>query len=288
MRVIVVQMVTFQKKKRKMAKVYFREPSEEFCRLLVRLAFLLSLSSVMVGALAKRVYLHAVMGNYLVFAYLLYNRWAVTELSAGHPVLFPALVGGDDGSFEAATHHDRPTWSAVLTPLWVADGLTVVAHATLLMLHYLLPPRVQLLASFNSKIEHLSALSRALLYAAFKVLLLRRLSSTPGAPGELSWGLTFSPIYIAALLQFVLHSCKEEENDEDGLRPRRRPGLGFTLDDILALNVSLHLSGGARSRALRPDCTPARAPLEALRVPKDGIEKATPCSLTRRSRPHAY
>ena len=85
----------------------------------------------------------------------------------------------------------------------------------------------------------------------------------------LSWWLVFAPIYAAAVLQMVLHSCKTLEGGEtlfrgrEATRPRRRPGFALTLDDTLAFNISLHLNGGTHA-------TRAHAPTFAhasLRVP---------------------
>jgi len=133
----------------------------------------------------------------------------------------------------------------VLVPLWVADGLTLCAHAALLLVQHAIRP---VAASFNARLEHASGACRAVLYALFKVLLVDHLSS-PTSPAALSWYLIFAPIYAAAILQAILHSFKTLEGGEalfrgrDASRPRRRPGFFLTLDDMLAFNVSLHLSG---------------------------------------------
>ena len=42
----------------------------------------------------KRIFLLAVMGCYLAFAYLLYHRWLVTEAAYGGPIEFAQLLGG--------------------------------------------------------------------------------------------------------------------------------------------------------------------------------------------------
>ena len=70
----------------------------------------------------------------------------------------------------------------------------------------------------------------------------------PASPAALSWVLIFAPIYAAAVLQAILHSFKTLEGGETlfrgrEARPRRRPGFALTLDDTLAFNISLHLSG---------------------------------------------
>ena len=84
----------------------------------------------------KRIFLLAVMACYLAFAYLLYQRWLTTEAAEGGPVPFSALVGRTDEERVFGSLRPRMSWSAVLTPLWVADGLTVFAHATLLAVQY--------------------------------------------------------------------------------------------------------------------------------------------------------
>lgn len=241
----------------------------------------------------KRIFLLAVMACYLAFAYLLYYRWAMTERAVHSPVPFSALVAvpqtADEGGFHQIRH--RVGWGAILAPLWVADGLTVTTHISLLIVHHTWRP---LPVSLNAQIEHVSGALRAVLYAAFKVLLLQHLveselvstsaselisshgdGATIGdnlmaddkglkAPGPasddaqpasdptelaLSWWLVFAPIYAAAALQMLLHSCKTLEGGEtlfrgrESSRPRRRPGFALTLDDVLAFNISLHLNG---------------------------------------------
>ena len=185
----------------------------------------------------KRIFLLAVMACYLCFAYFLYSRWLATEISRGGPVPFPALLGGGANVTGAADGECcRVGWATVLTPLWVADALTIVAHLTLLIVqHVAWRPSA---TSLNAKLEHTSGAARAALYAGFKVLLLGRLEPDP-AREPLPWSLVFAPIYAAALLQMVLHSCKTLEGGEtlfrgrESSRPRRRPGFAITLDDTL-------------------------------------------------------
>ena len=225
----------------------------------------------------KRIFLLAVMGCYLAFAYLLYHRWLVTEAAYGGPIEFAQLLGGthDPGIYcerDATTGVQTPllsavwssssypdsapkqfspcllaqrmSWFSVLIPLWVADGLTLSAHAALVLMQHATRPPEQ---AYNARLEHANGFCHAVLYALFKVLLLGRLSS-PSSPA-LSWYLIFAPIYAAAVLQAILHSFKTLEGGEalfrgrDPSRPRRRPGFFLTLDDTLAFNISLHLSG---------------------------------------------
>ena len=207
----------------------------------------------------KRIFLLSVMACYLAFAYLLYTRWLATELAAGGPVTFDALVRKAGERFVGADGEPRRrvSWIAVLTPLWVADGLTVIAHLSLLAVQHAWRP---LATSLNARIEHASGAARAVLYGVFKALLVQRLAPPTALaadeppPTPISWWLVFTPIYAAAIVQVVLHSCKTLEGGEalfrgrDQSRPRRRPGFALTLDDTLAFNISLHLSGGARRR----------------------------------------
>ena len=194
----------------------------------------------------KRIFLLAVMACYLCFAYFLYHRWLATERAAAGPVPFTALLDSGTGIPDG-----RISWLTVLTPLWVADGLTVLAHVTLLIVQHTWRSSA---SSLNAKLEHVSGASRAVLYALFKALLLKRLSPAPPSAHEeiLSWWLVFTPIYVAAVLQMILHSCKTLEGGEtlfrgrESSRPRRRPGFALTLDDTLAFNISLHLNGGTR------------------------------------------
>jgi hypothetical protein len=225
----------------------------------------------------KRIFLLAVMGCYLAFAYLLYHRWLVTEAAYGGPIEFAQLLGGthDPGIYcerDATTGVQTPllsavwlsssypdsapkqfspcllaqrmSWFSVLIPLWVADVLTLSAHAALVLMQHTTRPPEQ---AYNARLEHANGFCHAVLYALFKVLLLGRLSS-PSSPA-LSWYLIFAPIYAAAVLQAILHSFKTLEGGEalfrgrDSSRPRRRPGFFLTLDDTLAFNISLHLSG---------------------------------------------
>jgi len=225
----------------------------------------------------KRIFLLAVMGCYLAFAYLLYHRWLVTEAAYGGPIEFAQLLGGnhDPGIYcerDATTGVQTPllsavwlsssypdsapkqfspcllaqrmSWFSVLIPLWVADVLTLSAHAALVLMQHATRPPEQ---AYNARLEHANGFCHAVLYALFKVLLLGRLSS-PSSPA-LSWYLIFAPIYAAAVLQAILHSFKTLEGGEalfrgrDSSRPRRRPGFFLTLDDTLAFNISLHLSG---------------------------------------------
>ena len=222
----------------------------------------------------KRIFLLAVMACYLCFAYFLYHRWLATELAARGPVDFSALVGGTNLSATVvrsgsriALITERVGWTTILTPLWIADVLTVAAHLTLLVVQHAWRPSN---ISHNAKLEHTSGASRAILYAIFKVLLLTRLAPESGlyryrSGVELSWWAIFSPIYAAAALQMVLHSCKTLEGGEtlfrgrDASRPRRRPGFALTLDDTLAFNISLHLNGGMRPAQPHPSCTLPRA-----------------------------
>ena len=243
----------------------------------------------------KRIFLLAVMACYLTFAYLLYQRWVMTEHAQRGPVPFTALIGEPTASSTMSASqleqlNRRVKWSAVLTPLWVADSLTVCAHVSLLIVQHTWRP---LPSSLNARIEHASGALRAVLYAVFKVLLIGRLSApmdgapalsaaalaaaptaspsldgmesaesvdggidgAAGAATVRSWWLIFAPIYAAAILQMVLHSCKTLEGGEtlfrgrESSRPRRRPGFALTLDDTLAFNISLHLNGGARAAA---------------------------------------
>ena len=241
----------------------------------------------------KRIFLLAVMACYLTFAYLLYQRWVMTEHMQRGPVPFAALVGEPTAAAlmsgsQLEQIKRRVKWGAVLTPLWVADSLTVCAHVSLLIVQHTWRP---LPTSLNARIEHASGALRAVLYAVFKALLIGRLSapttnapttsapttsaaglaaapsssldgmdgddaeSIDGAAGAAtvrSWWLIFAPIYAAAILQMVLHSCKTLEGGEtlfrgrESSRPRRRPGFALTLDDTLAFNISLHLNGGKR------------------------------------------
>ena len=209
----------------------------------------------------KRIFLLTVMGCYLAFAYLLYNRWLVTEAAHQAPVRFQALLGGTNvttcGSFAAAAGAQytaktartcvvlhRLDWATVMAPLWLADVLTLCAHSALLTLQAWRPAAT----SFNARLEHASGACRAVLYALFKVLLLDRLVR-PASPAALSWFLIFAPIYVAAVLQAILHSFKTLEGGEalfrgrESSRPRRRPGFALTLDDTLSFNVSLQLAG---------------------------------------------
>jgi hypothetical protein len=225
----------------------------------------------------KRIFLLAVMGCYLAFAYLLYHRWLVTEAAYGGPIEFAQLLGGnhDPGiycerdattvvqtpllsavwlsssypdsapkQFSPCLLAQRMSWFSVLIPLWVADVLTLSAHAALVLMQHTTRPPEQ---AYNARLEHANGFCHAVLYALFKVLLLGRLSS-PSSPA-LSWYLIFAPIYAAAVLQAILHSFKTLEGGEalfrgrDSSRPRRRPGFFLTLDDTLAFNISLHLSG---------------------------------------------
>ena len=217
----------------------------------------------------KRIFLLAVLACYLSFTYFLYHRWLATEYSARGPIPFSALIGGTNVTLASASLNaanlppifiERVSWTTILTPLWVADVLTMIAHATLLLVQHAWRPSA---TSLNAKLEHASGGGRAILYALFKVLLLSRLDPDPSKE-VLSWRVVFSPIYSAAVLQMVLHSCKTLEGGEtlfrgrDASRPRRRPGFALTLDDTLAFNISLHLSGGLNSTHPLPP-TPAHA-----------------------------
>jgi len=219
----------------------------------------------------KRIFLLTVMGCYLAFAYLLYHRWLVAEAIHGGAVHFEDLLGNGNGSVcapvavvkpVAAIVRDAPggapsvaaascrelhqiSWLSVMLPLWIADALTLSAHSALLIVQHTWRPAA---TSFNARLEHASGACRAVLYALFKVLLLEELTN-PGSPTALSWWLIFAPIYSAAVLQAIFHSFKTLEGGEalfrgrDSSRPRRRPGFALTLDDTLAFNISLHLSG---------------------------------------------
>jgi len=216
---------------------------------------------------ARRIFLLAVMGCFLAFAYLFYHRWLVTEAAYGGPIEFAQLLGSVQPGLcsESMAHgtHSQPAsmatstsrspclllqrtnWISIFLPLWVADGLTLCAHTTLLIIQHGLRP---ISASINARLEHASGACRAVLYALFKVLIVERLSS-PSSPASLSWYLIFAPVYAAAALQAILHSFKTLEGGEalfrgrDASRPRRRPGFALTLDDTLAFNISLHLTG---------------------------------------------
>ena len=190
----------------------------------------------------KRIFLLAYSACYLAFAYALYHRWLATEIGAHGPVPFAALLGAANSTSSGGAYPARLSWSAVLTPLWTADVLAFLAHATLLLAQ---PSSHG--STLNAKLEHAGGMARAVLYAAFKVLLLGRLENASSPPT--SWFCVFSPSYAAAILQMVLHSCKTLEGGEtlfrgrDASRPRRRPGFALTLDDTLAFNISLHLNG---------------------------------------------
>ena len=207
----------------------------------------------------KRIFLLAIMACYLCFAYFLYNRWVATELAYRGPVPFVALLelGPDAMPPRNATGVPPPprvSWFTVLTPLWVADSLTILAHATLLVVQHAWRPSA---SSLNAKLEHASGATRAVLYAVFKVLLLDRLAPPQDGTELRSWWTVFTPVYIAAVVQMILHSCKTLEGSDtlfvgrNAQRPRRRPGFALTLDDTLAFNISLYLNGGACIHAWR-------------------------------------
>ena len=135
----------------------------------------------------KRIFLLAVMACYLAFAYLLYQRWVATEQAVQSPVPFAALVvfPSQESAWDLSALRSRVGWGAILTPLWIADGLTVIAHVSLLVVHHAwrsLPAALN-----NARIEHASGALRAVLYAAFKVLLLHRLNDPDALvpPGSL-------------------------------------------------------------------------------------------------------
>ena len=86
------------------------------------------------------------------------------------------------------------SWVAVLAPLWVADALRAAGHLLLFSFSLSWTPS---LSVTNARIEHASGVARALLYAAFKVLLLARLTFGPpidaDAPPSIAAARTAAP-----------------------------------------------------------------------------------------------
>lgn len=216
--------------------------------------------------LLKRIFILMSMSCYLVFCHLMILKLnaleayyhSVGKLDTGR-VLSPrstdVRINRCGLCGESCAGECGPPWAVVFAPLWAADAFNVLMHAAFCRMQLAWTPTTLL---HNARIEHIIGLSRSLLYAAFKVLVLKQLEIQRYSPVSdsvegidqddayySSWFVVFSPTYAAALLQMGLHLHKRLEPSQSN-RSRsapRRPGFSISLLDLLALNVSCELEG---------------------------------------------
>ena len=215
------------------------------------------LRSVMetVSAIKKRLFILISLTCYLVFCHLMITKLNALGIQSVEPGATPGTTSLRTSFAEDGCSEDcGPSWAVVFAPLWVSDVLILVTHAMLCRMGLEWTPTS---SERNAQIEHIVGCCRSVLYAAFKILLLRRLeapldASAECAPGlgpssqweSCSWFAVFSPTYAAALVQIGFHLHKHLEPSPGRSRNApRRPGFPVNLLDLLALNISCQLEG---------------------------------------------
>lgn len=112
------------------------------------------------------------------------------------------------------------SWTTVLSPVWAADIVFVCCSGALL---YVVGNDL----TRNPRINGFMVIMKCSLGAIFKLLLLLRLNSGVGP-----WRVVCAPYYIALVLQYMMHYCKE--NGRNG----RRPGSPISISQIMAILIT--------------------------------------------------
>ena len=191
----------------------------------------------------KRIFILMSMSCYLAFCHL-----GIFKLNTLERNTVESTKNSPDGGFAS-----NLSWAIVFVPALVADALHLTLHAILCHMQLAWTPTT---SDRNARIEHLVGIGRAVLYAAFKVLLVTALDAPPATSVECflgfrstnrvdscSWFVVFSPIYAAGLLQIAFHLRKQPEESNRSRNSSRRPGFSLSLVDLLALNISCELEG---------------------------------------------
>ncbi|KAL1521341.1 hypothetical protein AB1Y20_021008 [Prymnesium parvum] len=190
-------------------------------------------------AVVKRVFILVNMACYLVFCHLMMAKLELLE----------SYYRTGANSTEMTTANScvgecSPQWMAVFLPIWIADLLNVVMHLAFFYVRLAWTPTTSM---HNARIEHITGLCRSLLYALFKLLLVKQLQIVAAPPGTsnnpqaVAWWVVFWPTYLAAFLQLVLHLRKHLEPSPAHRSPPRRPGFSISVFDLLAINISCKL-----------------------------------------------
>ena len=158
------------------------------------------------------------------FIGLLLCKWLALEVAHDGPIAY--------GSF-GAMHTGRgvgPSWQFVFVPSWLKEILQILfSGAALSVGPGLTDPLFR-----NTRIHCIESIAQAMLCMLFQLLLCVRLMNEGG-----SWALVFLPWYVGAALHMFFYLKKRPDVRHGG----RRPGFPVSLAHVLAIVISLKLSG---------------------------------------------
>jgi hypothetical protein len=128
-----------------------------------------------VSAIKKRLFILISLTCYLVFCHLMITKLNALGIQSVEPGATPGTTSLRTSFAEDGCSEDcGPSWAVVFAPLWVSDVLILVTHAMLCRMGLEWTPTS---SERNAQIEHIVGCCRSVLYAAFKILLLRRLEA---------------------------------------------------------------------------------------------------------------